>query len=181
MKYFARFILWIIGWDINIVIPKDNKKFVCAIAPHTSNLDFFLGKLGFWAQGATPKFMIKKEAFNFFTGRILRALGGVPVDRRRKTNIVDQMVEQFEKHDVFMLTITPEGTRKRTRNWKKGFYSIAMKANVPIYFGYLDYGKKVGGMHDVFHVTGDYEKDIKVYKEYYRGMQGKNKEMFTID
>lgn len=69
-------------------------------------------------------------------------LGGVPVDRSKRTSVTDQMVGQFNRRKEFQLAVTPEGTRKRVNDWKKGFYYIAQKANVPILMAYFDYKRK---------------------------------------
>ena len=180
IKYFSKFILWVIGWKIDIRVP-DDKKYVVIIAPHTSNRDFIIGRLANWACDQDLKFMIKKEAFTFFMGPILRMLGGVPIDRSRSIKVVDQMVNRFKEKERFVLAITPEGTRKKTTNWKTGFYRIATKAGIPVYLGYLDYSKKHGGMVQRFDPTGNMEEDMKVIKAYYKDMQGYYKDQFTAE
>ena len=93
---------------------------ICA-APHTTNLDLFIGKLFYGALGRKTSFMMKKEWFFFPLGLFFKAVGGIPVDRSRKTSLVDQMVHHFAECKKFHLAITPEGTRKANPNWKKGF------------------------------------------------------------
>ena len=63
------------------------------------------------------------------------------------------------------MVFTPEVTRSYNPNWKKGFYYIAQKAKVPIYIGYMDYERKIGGFHSVFEPTGDSNADIKHIKK----------------
>jgi 1-acyl-sn-glycerol-3-phosphate acyltransferase len=46
--------------------------------------------------------------------------------------LVQQVVQEFEKHDHFLLAMSPEGTRKKVERLKTGFYHIANEANVPI-------------------------------------------------
>lgn len=117
-------------------------KCVICVAPHTSNWDFILGKLYYTSMGKTASFLIKKDWFIFPFNLFFNWIGGVPVDRSRKTSVTEQMVEQFAKRKVFQLAITPEGTRKRVEEWKKGFYYMALEANVPILMAYFDYAKK---------------------------------------
>ena len=179
-KYLAKFILWIFRWKINLPIPPE-KKYVIVIAPHTSNWDLIVGKLANWASGLKPKVLVKKEAFTFFAGPFIRMWGGVPVDRTNTANLVEQIFKMFEENEAFVLGITPEGTRKRNPNWKTGFYRIALRAKVPIYFGYVDYGTRRGGMHDKFVPTGDMEKDMKEIKAYYKDMKGKFPDQFAIE
>ena len=40
------------------------------------------------------------------------------------------------------LCITPEGSRKKRKKWKKGFLVIAKAAGVPVYLGRIDYKEK---------------------------------------
>jgi len=180
LKYFAKFILWLLGWKIDIRIPKE-KKYVIAVAPHTSNLDLFIGKLTNWVSGLKPKFIIKKEAFNFITAPIIRKWGGIPIDRNNTIDVVDQLVKHFEENEYFVLAITPEATRKRNPNWKTGFYRIAFKAKVPIYLAYVDFKTKQGGMHQRFDPTGNMEEDMNEIKAYFKDMEGYYKEQFAIE
>jgi len=113
----------ILGWKTNVTVP-DYDKCVITAAPHTSNWDLFIGKLFYGAIGRKTYFMMKKEWFFFPLGLIFKAVGGIPVDRGRKTSLVDQMTAKFANSKKFQLAITPEGTRKANPNWKKGFYFI---------------------------------------------------------
>ena len=175
----SKFILWLLGWKLRMELPA-TKKYIVIIAPHTSNWDFLLGKLANWSCGQKPKVLVKKEAFKFIIGAIIRKWGGVPIDRKRSKNLVDQVVQYFNDNDEFILGITPEGTRKRNPDWKTGFYRIAVKANVPIYFGYIDFATKRLGMHDFFIPTGNMESDINQIKSYYKDMKGYNPDQFAV-
>lgn len=160
MKYIARLIFWIIGWKIDPNPPENIKKCVIAVGPHTSNWDFIIGRLAFFQYGVQGKFLIKKELFFFPLGIFLRSLGGIPVDRKRNSNMTDFSVNLFQNSESLYLVFTPEGTRKYNPNWKKGFYYIALKANVPIYVCYVDFATKTGGFHSLFHPTGNVDNDI---------------------
>ena len=160
MKYIARLIFWIIGWKIDPNPPENIKKCVIAVGPHTSNWDFIIGRLAFFQYGVQGKFLIKKELFFFPLGIFLRSLGGIPVDRKRNSNMTDFAVNLFQNLESLYLVFTPEGTRKYNPNWKKGFYYIALKANVPIYVCYVDFATKTGGFHSLFHPTGNVDQDI---------------------
>lgn len=156
------------------------KKCIFIQAPHTSMWDFLWGRLGLWQLGVNVKFLIKKEIFFFPLGSILKALGGIPIDRTRGNNVIDQIVELFNTRDEFSLVITPEGTRKYTEHWKKGFYYISMKANVPVYISFLDYEKKEGGPGSIFNITGDFEKDFVGIQEFYKDKVAKYPERFNL-
>lgn len=148
------------GWRIHEQQPDGIRKAVMCIAPHTSNWDFVIGKIAFGYYGIPTKFLIKKELFFFPLGILLRSLGGIPVDRKKKTNLTDQAVEYFNQYDDIFLVFTPEGTREYNPEWKKGFYHIAERAGVPIYLGFIDYKNKTGGFDGKFEPTGDVDDDI---------------------
>ena len=142
MKHIARLILKIFGWKLKGGLPADKKAVVISV-PHTSIMDFIWGKLTFISQGVPTYILMKKEFFFFPLGPILKALNVIPVDRGNKENhIVERMVEEFKKRDVMYLTITPEGSRKKRKKWKKGFLVIAKEAGVPVYLGRIDYKDK---------------------------------------
>jgi len=180
MKYIAKLVLWIWGWKIESGMPTNIKKCVVVMAPHTSMWDFIIGRLGWYVLGLDVKFFIKKEIFYFPLGQFIKWLGGIPVDRSKSVRLVDQVAAVFDQNDSFYLVITPEGTRSLNTNWKKGFYYIAEKANVPIALGYLDYSKKIGGIGKIYKPTGDYAKDFRVAEEFYRGKGARHPEKFNL-
>jgi len=179
-KYIASFLLKVLGWRIVGNIPEGAGKCVVMMAPHTANIDFFYGWLGYASLGYKSYFLIKKEAFNWFTGRILRAMGGIPVDRGHSTNIVHHLTEIFQKKDKMILTITPEGTRKLNRNWKRGFYFIAENSNVPVVMGFLDYKTKEGGFGPSFMPSGNYDEDFSMIRQFYKDKQPRHPEKFSL-
>jgi 1-acyl-sn-glycerol-3-phosphate acyltransferase len=177
---FSRIMLRLMGWHITSVIPPGTRKCVIAVAPHTSYWDFVIGRLAYWVLGVKASFLIKKEAFRFPFKRLLLHMGGIPVDRGRSSKMVDQVVEKFNNSESLFIVITPEGTRKPVRHWKKGFYYIAHQAQVPIALGYLDYSRKEGGVGKVIFPNGDIENQMKEIREFYRGMTPKYPERFFL-
>lgn len=155
------------GWRYIGGVPQE-KKFLIISVPHTSMWDFVWGKFAFGSKKINPAIFIKKESFFFPLGIILKALNAKPVNRGvGAIKVVDQIIKHFEKNDSFSVCISPEGTRKKVKRWKKGFYYIAQKANIPIYLGIIDYKQKVMTIGERFMVSGDYEKDIEYIKRYY--------------
>lgn len=169
----------LLGWKAVVEIPYYDKCVVCA-APHTSNLDLFIGKLFYGSTGGKTSFMMKKEWFFFPLGLFFKAVGGIPVDRGRKTSLVDQMVEVFKSKKKFHLAITPEGTRKANPHWKKGFYFIALKAQVPIVLIGIDYATKTIKAGKSIFPSGDFEKDMREIKLYYKNFRGRHPENFNL-
>lgn len=180
MTQLARFILRLLGWNIYTRVPMDIPKAVIIMAPHTSNWDFILGRLAFFWYKKSPRIMIKKEAFKPVLGFILRRLGGIPVDRSHSQNTVKEVAKCFEEYDKFYLLITPEGTRRRVNKWKRGFYFIAQRAQVPIFLGFLDYRRKEGGIGMMIEPSGDFEADFKLIEDFYRGKQARHPEKFNL-
>lgn len=169
------------GWKTNLKIDFPDKCIFC-VAPHTSNWDFIVGKLLYSAIGGKDKvsFLIKKDWFRFPFNLFFNRIGGVPVDRSKKNSLVEQMVEKFKTSERFTLAITPEATRKANPNWKKGFYYMALEANVPIVLVYMDYKKKEAGAERIFYPTGDVEKDMQEIKAYYSQFSGKFPNQFQV-
>ena len=82
----------LLGWKTNVTVPNYDKCVICA-APHTTNMDLFIGKLFYGAIGRKTSFMMKKEWFFFPLGILFKAVGGIPVNRGRKSSLVEQMAE----------------------------------------------------------------------------------------
>jgi len=170
-----RIALWlysIAGWRVEGTAPQSDR-FVVIAAPHTSNWDlpFMLGVAYMFR--VRLQWMGKASLFKPPFGWIMRALGGIPIDRSKTNDVVAQMVEVYAAADSLAVAIPPEGTRSNVRVWKTGFYNIAHGAGVPIALGFLDYKRKVGGIGGVFQPTGDYEKDLEEIKAFYAGVVGK--------
>ncbi|MCK4361607.1 MAG: lysophospholipid acyltransferase family protein [Bacteroidales bacterium] len=179
-KFISKIILKLWGWKIFGVIPPGIKKCVILAAPHTSNYDFFIARLAYFVIGVNVKFLIKKEVFKFPFGRIFKAWGGIPIDRSKKNNMVEYVSGLFSKYDSLYIVITPEGTRSLVHKWKKGFYFIAQNAKVPIALGYIDYGKKEGGLGPLIYPSGDFEKDFKTITDFYKTKTAKHPEKFNL-
>ncbi len=167
------------GWKCVSTEGVDTPKCVVCVAPHTSNWDFIVGKLFYTSLGYTAGFLIKKEWFFFPFNLIFKSMGGVPVDRGKRTSVTEQVAQMFNEREWFQIAITPEGTRKRVKEWKKGFYFIAQKAQVPIMVAYFDYAKKEVGSKGLFYPTGDVEKDILEIRKMYNGVSGRHPENFV--
>ncbi len=156
------------GWEMSGGFPEGTKKCVLIAGLHTSNWDFLYGKLAMILLNIKVKYFIKKELFVFPLNYFFKWSGGIPVDRGKSNNLIDEMAEIIKASDEFVLIITPEGTRSYQPEWKKGFYFISEKAEVPIIMGYLDYKKKKIRFGDVLEKTGDVYKDMETIKNYYR-------------
>ena len=160
IRILSKFILnKIIGWKVIGYLPK-KEKYVIAVVPHSSYFDLIIAVLIRTHSGLKIKFIGKKELFNPITSFLFKYLGGIPVDRSKKLNIVDEIVDLFKSGKIKILAIAPEGTRKRVKKWKTGFYYIALKANLPILMVSFDYMRKEVKINDKFYPSGDIDKDF---------------------
>ena len=169
----ARLFMRLFGWRVDGRLP-DLPKFVLIGAPHTSNWDFvlFLGVI--FTLRANVKFMGKAELFRPPFGWFFYYCGGVPVDRKKSTGLVEQMVEACSKSERFILTIAPEGTRHHVTEWKRGFYHIATGAGIPIVMAKVDGKHKTVNIGQIFHPTQDIEADMKAITGVFEGVAGIN-------
>ena len=167
------------GWTAEITQDHPDKFIIC-LAPHTSNWDFVLGQLYSGAIGMKINFLMKKEWFFWPLGPVFKWLGGIPVHRQKHTSMTDAMAEAAKEANTFRLCITPEGTRARREEWKKGFYFIGMKAQLPILLYGIDYEKKLIKCTKTIIPIGDLDTDMRDIKLYFKDFKGKKPENFTI-
>jgi 1-acyl-sn-glycerol-3-phosphate acyltransferase len=172
MHGFAKLLVRLTGWKTEGTVHQP-PRFVIIAAPHTSNWDAFIMLAAAYIFRVKLAWFIKDAAFFFPLGVIIRAFGGVPIDRMARSNVVAQAVERFQQSERLILAVPPEATRKKSTGWKTGFYHIARGANVPIVLGYLDYRRKVAGMGPAFMPTGDIEADFKVFEQFYASVTPK--------
>lgn len=171
------------GWKVVGQMPSDSKYVIISV-PHTSMKDFIWGKLAFSTMGIKPVFFIKKEMFFFPVGNMLKKLGARPVNRGvGALSLIEQIIDFFNTNDEAILVITPEGTRSKVNAWKKGFYFIAQKANVPIYLGVIDYKQKILMPGEKFIPSGDVKKDMEYIASYYQKLSptARHPENFSLD
>ena len=172
LKSLPKKILNLVGWQIEIVLPKE-KKFVLIGAPHTSNWDFPLALLTFWTLDLKIYWVAKKQMFWGPLHYLFTSLGGIPVDRKSSTGFIEQIANRFDEADEMVLTISPEGTRSKTEHWKSGFYHIATTAKVPICLAYVDYSNKKLGFTEVIYPSGDIDADMEIIAKFYKNINGK--------
>ena len=175
IKTIATTVLKIMGWQISFSLPPRDK-YVLIGAPHTSNWDFPLALLGMWACGLRFNWVGKHTLFKGPLGPIMRAIGGIPVDRLGSIGFLKKVIGIFASRDQFVMAIAPEGTRSLTKQWKEGFYRIALAAGVPIALAYIDYPRKRIGIDRMLEPSGDIDADFMILEEYYHDKTGKRPE-----
>jgi len=174
MHTFASFIYFkILGWKLVGDFPTHLKKMVIVVVPHTSWWDFLLGLLVRRVWQVEINYIGKKSLFNPPFGWFFRWTGGAPVDRSSSNDTVLSIAKLFEERNIFRLSLSPEGTRKKVTTWKTGFYYIAKTANVPIVLVAFDYGKKQIKVSNPLQPTADKEKDFQLYTSFFKDVKGK--------
>lgn len=148
-------------------------KFVIIVAPHTSNWDFPVGAAAKLALRLQATFIGKHTLFVFPLGIIMRALGGMPINRSRSQDFVSTSVAEFAARESMVLVIAPEGTRRKVERWKTGFYHIAHGAGVPIVPVALNWGARAVQIGAPMKTTGDADRDIARLQEWFAGIPGR--------
>lgn len=160
------------GWTIppeeDNLVPERNAIFLAA--PHTSYFDFVIGYLYYRAIGGKAKVMVKKEAFFFPLGPMLKSLGAFPMDRSNPQKMLMSVIHEMQGDGGCHLFICPEGTRKPVRRWKTGYHTIAQATGAPVYLGHYDYKTKTLGHGRKVELTSDARADTDRIQRMYEDM-----------
>lgn len=172
-------LLHLLGWTA-VEPPVEDKHCIILGVPHTSIWDFFISYLYYAAIGGNAKCMIKKEMFFPPLGWLLRAMGGIPVDRTSPTRLVRSIIREMENEEYFQLALAPEGTRKPVAKWKTGFHLIARQTGIPVYMGYFDWKTKRIGRGQKVELTDNAKADMERIQALYEEMHltGKHPENY---
>lgn len=176
LRYASLLYLKAAGWRLSGEVP-EARRFVVIAAPHTSNWDLPMMLVIVFAFRLKVYFLAKHTIFAPPFGFFLRWLGGIPVNRERAHNLVEQAVELFATHDDLVLVVPPEGTRQQVRYWKSGFYYISYRAQVPIVLGFADFKERIAGFGGTFVPSGDFADDLVKIQAFYSGITGKHPDL----
>lgn len=180
VKYWlARLWLQLLGWNVVGEFPQSSK-FILVGGPHTSNWDFVIGIPALYVLRLKAYWMGKDTLFKWPYGSIMRALGGISIDRRSAHGVVAQTAQQLNQHDRLVVLIPAKGTRTKTRYWKSGFYHIAREANVPVVCSYLDYASKTACVGYSFYPSGNVKQDMQAVRQFYTSVSGKHPHLEDI-
>jgi len=165
-RWIAESVLKIMGWEITGVFPNE-PKLVFIGAPHTSNWDMVLAVAAMQSVGLRASWMMKRQAFFWPLGGLFKRLGGVPIDRSAKNDVINQMANWFQAQDKAYLGLTPEGTRSKVQSYKRGYLRIAYAAKIPVFLVAVDAKNKHVVLDKVWPLTGDIDIDNRNIKAYY--------------
>lgn len=174
MHRIAYFLLKLLGWKLSGLQPEQTK-YIIAVAPHTSSIDFFIGRLVATAMRVNVHFLIKKELFFFPLGVVLRLFKAIPVNRKVPKQMIADVVEKINKSEKFVLVVTPEGTRSKVKKWKKGFLYMAKKSAIPILPAAIDFGKKEIILGELLEPSENEFEDYKKIIDFYKSVDPKAK------
>jgi 1-acyl-sn-glycerol-3-phosphate acyltransferase len=178
VKELSQYILELLGWEIKGKFP-DLQKSVVIFAPHTSYWDGFYGKLFLMQMNINYKFLSKKEFFKFPLNYFFKAFGSIPVYKNKE--YINQIANLFNNNKDLHIVLSPEGQLAKTTHWKKGFYYMAEKANVPIVVGYIDYKKKELGVKSVITENNNIKITMTEINKMYMNVNAKYPENFATD
>lgn len=165
------------GWKIEGSLPEHINKYVIIVAHHTSNWDFIIGVAVKLILRIRTRFFAKHSLFFWPLGVLMRGLGGIPIEREKSINRVEQVIEEIKRSDHFMLIIAPEGTRSKVQRWKTGFYHIACGADIPVVPIAFDFRDKKVIIGAPMAMTGDIPEDFKTMHEFFMPYPGKHPEL----
>lgn len=171
-RWIGDMILKAMGWTLTGKLPNIKKAIIIG-GPHTSNWDLFLAMGSMLSVGLKFSWMMKKEAFFWPLGGLWKSMGGIPIDRKAKLDVIGQVKEWFETQDAIWLGITPEGTRAKVENFKTGYLRIAKGIGVPLFIVGIDSVNKRVVLDKLWHPEGDIETENAAIKSYmYSTYQG---------
>lgn len=148
-------------------------------APHTSNWDVVFMLATCWHYGFTPQWLAKHTLFRAPLGSLIRALGGIPVNRANPGKLVEALVAQVRAGNRIILGVAPEGTRQRRTHWKSGFYRIARDADLPVVLCYVDSATRTTGLGPTITLSGDIGADMDRIRAFYADKHGIHPHNFT--
>jgi 1-acyl-sn-glycerol-3-phosphate acyltransferase len=173
-RTFARLMLRLTRWRTVGEVPSSG---ILVGAPHTSNWDWVGMLLLMWSGGVPPRVLIKAEIMRTPLGPLLRANGGISLDRRNPGIVVRDLLAEASRGEPFLLIIAAEGTRKKQDYWKSGFYRIAQQTGLPISMGFIDGPSRTLGFGPSFVPSGDVVADMDMIRAFYADKHGIHPEL----
>jgi 1-acyl-sn-glycerol-3-phosphate acyltransferase len=168
-KALARVVLRLAGWHRVGEVPSSG---ILLGAPHTSNWDWVAMLLLMWSGGVPPRVLIKAEIMRTPLGPLLRANGGIPLDRQNPGSVVRDLLAEAQSGEPFLLIVAAEGTRKKCDFWKSGFYRIAQQTGLPISMGFIDGPTRTLGFGPSFRPSDDVVADMDKVRAFYADKHG---------
>ena len=171
-QWFGRSILKVLGWRVEGQIPNLERILIIG-APHTSNWDFVIAMATALGLNIRLRWLGKHTIFKPGAVRLLKWLGGIPVNRSKPLDIVSHILNLVERERGIVIALTPEGTRKKVDKWKTGFLRMAEAIDCNVFMIGLDFAGKRVVLGEIFEPTGDHGTDLTAIMKYYKRYNGK--------
>ena len=176
LQKIAKFFLTITGWKFKGDIPRSDRIILVA-GPHTSNWDFLLALAFIFGLNLNVFWIGKHTLFKNGFSKIMRKLGGIPVDRASPELLMNEVSHIVKKQQGVIIAISPEGTRKKVERLKSGFLRIAKTTNSQILLAGIDFESKLIHLGKLFQPSGNTESDLLNVHNYFRQFRGKRPEL----
>ena len=175
LQKIGKFFLTITGWKFKGDIPRSDRIILVA-GPHTSNWDFLLALAFIFGLNLNVFWIGKHTLFKNGFSKIMRKLGGIPVDRASPELLMNEVSHIVKKQQGVIIAISPEGTRKKVERLKSGFLRIAKTTNSQILLAGIDFESKLIHLGKLFEPSGNTESDLLNVHNYFRQFKGKRPE-----
>jgi len=176
LKFFGKLVMRITGWKTLGHFPKD-ERVVLVVGPHTSNWDFVVAMSAVLSWDIHIHWLGKDSIFKKGFRRLLKSLGGIPVNRTNPQDLMDEIQAIAAEYQGFIIGMAPEGTRKKVARLKTGFLRIAKQTNSKIMLAGIDFSNKTIQLGEFFTPSGDIEKDLENISNYFSNFSGKRPEL----
>ena len=176
LKLFGKLVMKVTGWKTLGHFPKD-ERVILVVGPHTSNWDFMVAMSAVLSWDINIHWLDKHSLFKKGVRRILKSLGGIPVNRANPEELMNEIYAITAQYQGFIIGMAPEGTRKKVERLKTGFLRIATQTNSKIMLAGIDFSNKTIQLGDFFTPSGDIEKDLTSIKDYFSNFSGKRPEL----
>ena len=192
----GRLVLKIINWDVVGNLP-DKKRIIIASAPHSSTFDaiyayfvclaldvkfYFLGSVSMFTRIVVPLPFKKNpdklgipHPFGKLQNRVLLNFGGIPVWRAKSKGVTQQVIDQLQTKEKFVLYLTVEGEMKTNSTIKSGFHYIGKALDATVVPTKIDYKNRRFELMGELPLTDSVEDDKNALMEYYDLVEGRNK------
>ena len=192
----GRFVLKVVNWDIVGNLP-DKKRIIIASAPHSSTFDaiyayivclatdlkfYFLGSVSMFTRIVIPLPFKKNpdklgipHPFGKMQNKLLLEFGGIPVWRAESTGVTQQVIDQLQSKDKFILYLTVEGEMKSNETIKTGFHYIGRALDATVVPTKIDYKNRRFELMDELVLTDSVDVDKNALMDRYHLVQGRNK------
>ena len=103
---------------------------------------------------------------------IFRKFGAIPVERKEKAGQYNSVVKELEKHDGFVLIVTPEGRFDPSR-FRSSFLYIARELDAQVMPVQIDYEKRRFTLLPALDIEGTEEEVINRLRTLFDGIKGR--------